>query len=573
MIKRKRITIITIIAIVALGASFFFISLLGDDTNDKQADQQSKKPLPDNENKDDVELEPSLDNIFDSAKQGKVMDSHIVVGDTTADDVQEAWGEPDEKSETDVGLFLNYPSRDIDVGITDDIVSDMRSSQEIFTSVDLDTLKSYEKPDDTRYYQDEDYDQIILVYELSGGYDLKWVFPKPASDSDNPKVDHISLSKEISKGVENEEESNDSGDKEVDGMSLDEKIGQMIFSGVNGTEMTAETRKVIERYHVGGIILFGNNIESITQTVNFLNDMKAVNADNNPTPLLLGVDEEGGSVTRMPDGVKSLPTSRSIGELNDPEVAFNVGSILGEQMQALGFNLDFAPVLDINSNADNPVIGDRSFGDNPDIVTGLGIQTMKGIQNEGIISVMKHFPGHGDTGVDSHLELPKVDKSYAKLSKLELIPFKKAISNGADVSMIAHILLPKIDKNYPASMSKGVITGILREKYDFDGVVITDDLTMGAITDHYNVADAAIQTVKAGGDLLLVAHDPDLIATVFDELKAAVESGEISEDRIDKSVERITDLKAKYQLSDEKTPVPNFQSINERVEAIIQKVS
>jgi len=358
----------------------------------------------------------------------------------------------------------------------------------------------------------------------------------------------------------------------VNDMTLDEKIGQMIFSGVNGTEMTAETKEIIDTYHVGGIILFGDNIESKKQTVSFLNDMKAVNADN-PFPLLLGVDEEGGSVTRMPDAVKSLPTSRSIGKLNDPDTAFKAGTILGEQMQALGFNLDFAPVLDINSNPDNPVIGDRSFGSNPEVVSRMGIQTMKGIQSEGIISVIKHFPGHGDTGVDSHLELPKVDKSRKKLSEMELVPFKKAISKGADVSMIAHILLPQIDTKHPASMSKKVITGILREDLGFDGVVITDDLTMEAITNHYNVADAAVQTVKAGGDLLLVAHDPDLVAAVFNKLKAAVENGEISEERINESVERITRLKAKYNLSNEKTSVPNVQSINDKVEDILQKVS
>src|SRR5699024_11160994 len=153
---------------------------------------------------------------------------------------------------------------------------------------------------------------------------------------------------------------------------------------------------------------------------------------------------------------------------------------------------------------------------------------------------------------DSHLKLPKVNKSYAELSKLELVPFKKAISEGADVSMVAHILLPKIDKNYPSSMSKKVITGILRKDLNFNGVVITDDLTMNAITDQYNVAEAAVQSVKAGGDLLLIAHNPSLISTVVDKLKAAVESGEISEDRINESVKRIAHLKEKYNLSDEK---------------------
>src|SRR5699024_4905673 len=154
----------------------------------------------------------------------------------------------------------------------------------------------------------------------------------------------------------------------------------------------------------------------------------------------------------------------------------------------------FAPVLDINSNPNNPVIGDRSFGSNPNIVTRLGIQTMKGIQNEGIISVVKHFPGHGHTDVDSHIELPKADKSQEELAQFELVPFQKAISEGADTTMIAHILLPSIDASFPASLSKKVITGILREKYGFDGVVITDDLTMNAISNHYHLDDAAVQS-------------------------------------------------------------------------------
>ncbi|MFG6150281.1 beta-N-acetylhexosaminidase [Halobacillus sp. B23F22_1] len=561
----KRITIIIIVGFIALLAACIFINFSDRDGNENQAGEQSNNSSQDNENEESGESEPSLDTIFSLAKQGEIPDSTIVVGETSAEEVKEKWGAPEKDENTDAGLFLKYPSHEIDVGTEEGIVAELRSSQETMTSFDLDAIKSYQKPDDTRYYQDEDYDHIILVYDLSDDYVLKWVMPKPDDDADNPKVDHISLSKKIS-GGEN------SADISTADMSLDEKIGQMIFGGVEGTGMNADTREMIKNYHVGGLILFGHNIESAAQTVNFLNEMKTTNAEN-PYPLLLGVDEEGGSVTRMPDEVKSLPTSRSIGELNDPEVAFQAGTILGEQMQALGFNLDFAPVLDVNSNPNNPVIGDRSFGGSPEIVTPLGIQTMKGIQNKGVISVIKHFPGHGDTGVDSHLELPMVNKSYEELSELELVPFKKAISEGADVSMIAHILLPQIDKKSPASMSKEVITGMLRDDYNFDGVIITDDLTMGAITEHYSVADAAVQSVKAGGDLLLVAHNPALVVTVFEELKAAVDSGEISEERINESVERIIHLKEKYQLSDDKTPDPDFQPINEKVEEILEKVS
>ncbi|MFD1336628.1 beta-N-acetylhexosaminidase [Oceanobacillus iheyensis] len=358
----------------------------------------------------------------------------------------------------------------------------------------------------------------------------------------------------------------------VDAMSLDEKIGQLIVGGIDGTEINTDTKDMIENYHVGGVILFADNIESKAQTVNLMNDIKQVN-ENNSHPLLLGVDEEGGSVTRMPDEITSLPPSGSIGKEQDEELAFEVGTLLGQQMRGLGFNLDFAPVLDVNSNPDNPVIGDRSFGDSPDIVTDMGIQSMKGIQSEGIISVVKHFPGHGDTSEDSHLKLPKVDKSIEELSEVELVPFEKAISKGADVVMTAHILLPQIDTEYPASMSEKIITGLLREDMGFAGVVISDDLTMGAITENIRIEEAAIQSVKAGSDMVLIAHHPDVVVSVHKKLKAAVQNGVISEARIDESVERIIQLKRKYKLSNEETPQIDFQRINEKVEEILDQVS
>lgn len=376
--------------------------------------------------------------------------------------------------------------------------------------------------------------------------------------------------KEVPPIEENQGQAGNEGDGEDD-MNLDEKIGQMIFSGVDGTEIAADTQSIISNYHVGGIILFGDNIESAPQTTSFLNDLKAGN-ETNTYPLLLGVDEEGGSVTRMADDVESLPKSQAIGDLDDADLSYQVGTLLGEQMKELGFNLDFAPVMDVNSNPDNPVIGDRSFGDNPDIVSKLGIQTMKGIQDQNIISVMKHFPGHGDTGTDSHLELPEVDKSYEDIKDLELIPFQNAIENGADVGMIAHILLPQIDPDYPSSMSEEVITGILRENLDFNGVVITDDLTMGAIMENHDIGEAALKSVKAGSDLMLIAHGYDNVANVFDTLKEAVENGELSEEQIDDSVERIKTLKEKYNITDKPTDKPNVEKINDKVEAVLEKV-
>ncbi len=174
----------------------------------------------------------------------------------------------------------------------------------------------------------------------------------------------------------------------------------------------------------------------------------------------------------------TLPTNEEIGMLNDVAFSYEVGQVLGDQVKAFGFNLDFAPVLDVNSNPNNPVINDRSFGSDPQLVSRLGIETMKGIQSQQIISVIKHFPGHGDTEVDSHLDLPIIEKSVKEMEQIELLPFYKAIHDGADMVMVAHILLPEIDPTYPSSMSKKVITNLLRDRLDFTGVVVISQVLL-----------------------------------------------------------------------------------------------
>ena len=358
-------------------------------------------------------------------------------------------------------------------------------------------------------------------------------------------------------------------DKVIKQMSIDEKIGQMIFAGISGTTLTKETESLIGKYKVGGIILFANNLENPEQSIELLNQIKTENRQNE-LPILLGVDQEGGRVERLPSLAK-LPSSREIAARNNEELSYEIGVLLAEQLHAFGFNVNFAPVLDINSNPNNPVIGDRSFGDNPEIVNKLGIQTMEGMQSKNIITAVKHFPGHGDTDVDSHLELPKVEKSLKKLEELELIPFKHAIEVGTDIVMTAHILLPEIDSELPASMSEKVIAGILREQLGFDGVVITDDMTMQAITDHYDIGEAAVDSIKAGTDIILMAHDYEGLVSVFDMLKEAVIGGEISEDRIDESLRRIIRLKREYKIADEQVESIDIEGLNEMIEKVLDE--
>ncbi|WP_102029250.1 beta-N-acetylhexosaminidase [Salirhabdus sp. Marseille-P4669] len=356
----------------------------------------------------------------------------------------------------------------------------------------------------------------------------------------------------------------------VEEMHLHEKIGQMLFVGVSGKSLTEAEKTLIRNNHVGGVILFKENLTSPEQAIQLINEIKELNQDNK-APLFIGVDQEGGRITRLPGNLVPLPSNQAIGEMNSIEYAYEVGTLLGKQVKAFGFNVNFAPVLDVNSNPNNPIIGDRAFGDKVEIVQELGIETMKGIEAEKIIPVIKHFPGHGDTSVDSHLELPTVNKSLKELKELELIPFEAAINEGADMVMIAHILLPKIDDTYPSSMSKKVITQMLRKELDFNGVVITDDMTMEAITDNYLIDQAAVESVKAGSDIIMVAHDDQKVVAVMNAIEKAVHKGEISEESINESVERILQVKDKYRVTDEKVRGQSVDELNKLTEKTLDK--
>lgn len=358
--------------------------------------------------------------------------------------------------------------------------------------------------------------------------------------------------------------------EQVKKMTLDEKIGQMLILGFEGYMVDKEVLSLIDDYHVGGFILFKRNIENNSQLLGLLNDLKEANSQHS-IPLFLSLDEEGGRVSRLTVELEALPSNEIIGEKNDSDFSFEIGNIIGEKLRGFGFNMDFAPVFDINSNPNNPVIGDRSFGSNPEVVRRLGVATMKGIQNKDVISVIKHFPGHGDTSVDSHLGLPKVDKGLEGLENFELKPFKGAIEDGADAIMISHILFPQIDDENPASLSHSIITNILRDKMNFEGIVITDDLTMGAIIDNYSIEEAVIKAVIAGSDIVLVCHDYDKEFAAIKTLKDAVKDGVISEARIDESVYRILKLKKEYGLNNNTIENINIDHINKKTSDILNR--
>lgn len=358
---------------------------------------------------------------------------------------------------------------------------------------------------------------------------------------------------------------------QIDSMSLDEKIGQLLIVGFEGTAIDENIESSIRDLKVGGIIYFKRNIKNPDQVVDLNNKIIDINKDNK-IPLFISIDEEGGRVSRLSNEYIGLPTAKTLGDLDREDLSFQYGKLLGARLKSLGFNLNYAPVMDINSNINNPVIGDRSFGDKAELVSRHGIQVMEGIRSKGIISSVKHFPGHGDTGLDSHIGLPTINKELEEMKEFELYPFKKAIEKDVDMVMVAHILFSQIDKKYPSTMSRKIIHNILREELGFSGVVISDDLTMGAITKNYSLEEATLKFLQAGGDIGLISHGKDNPKRVFNYLKEAIEGNQLSIEDIDSKLYRILSLKEKYKLRDDIILKPNIEDINNKTEELLNKI-
>ena len=367
-----------------------------------------------------------------------------------------------------------------------------------------------------------------------------------------------------------EEEELDEIEELIENMTLEEKIGQLFIFGLNGDKIDKNAIDLIEKHYIGGFIFFKENIKSPEQTIELLNNLKEINRDN-PIPLFLAIDEEGGRVSRLPKEFPKMPAAKTIGNINNKDLSFQYGKILGMRIKTLGFNMDFAPVMDINSNPKNPVIGDRAFGNSIDLVVNNSIETMKGINSKNIISVIKHFPGHGDTTMDSHVDIPIIDKNLGELESLELVPFAKAIENGADSVMIGHILFPELDDK-PATLSSKIIKDLLREKLNFNGVVISDDLNMGAIVKNYSMEEAVIEFLKADGDIALICHGGDEEYKIFDIIKSEVQNGNISVEEIDEKVYRIIELKEKYNINDNIIQDLDMDELNKETKIFLNKV-
>lgn len=329
---------------------------------------------------------------------------------------------------------------------------------------------------------------------------------------------------------------------EIDSMSLEEKVGQMFIVGFDGYEVDENIINLIKNKKIGGIILFSKNINTVNQTKKLIENLNELNSENK-FKLFMSLDEEGGIVSRIPKEMGQFESAWDVGATGDLNYAFEHGKAIGETIKSLGFNLDFAPVLDVNSNPNNPVIGIRAFSDDPEIVKKMGTEVYKGLRSKGILGVGKHFPGHGDTDVDSHVGVPVINKSLDELKNLELIPFKYAIDNGVDMIMVSHLYLPQLDKEYVASISKNIVTKILREELGFNGVIVTDDMIMEGIKGKYPTNESAVKAREAGDDVIIVSAGIYDQNNAIDGVIKAVRDGIISENRINESVYRILKLK------------------------------
>ena len=357
--------------------------------------------------------------------------------------------------------------------------------------------------------------------------------------------------------------------EKIKAMDLDEKIGQLMILGFNGNNYNIEIQNKINELKPSGFILFSKNIKDYNSTLELLNKIKVENQKNS-VPLFLSIDEDGGLVSRVPKEIEKLPKAEEIGKLERMINLYDLGEHLGEMLKSMGFNMNFAPVLDVNSNENNPVIGSRSYGGNGEKVFRVGSEILSGMNKTGVIGCVKHFPGHGDTELDSHKSMPVVTKSIDDLKQIELYPFEKIIDKGVDSIMISHILYTELDLVNPASLSLEIKENLLRGEYDYKGVILSDDMTMGAISKNYNIVQAAIKFIETGGDLVLLCHGDELGYEFKNNIIKEIENNNILIEEIDEKVYRILKLKEKYELKDKKTEKIDINILNGNLERILE---
>lgn len=327
-------------------------------------------------------------------------------------------------------------------------------------------------------------------------------------------------------------------------LALDQVCGQLIVGGYDGPEPTASFLAALAQGHRGGAILFRRNLPTLEATYQAC--CRILSAAPSALPPILSVDQEGGRVRRLPPPALELPPMMQLASLDDPSLVERAAAATATELRALGFNLNFAPVLDVQTNPDNPVIGDRAFGTEPQDVARMAVAYLRGLRAGGVVGCGKHFPGHGDTSVDSHFALPTVGSSPERLHQRELVPFRAAIDDGIECLMTAHIVCSELDAEVPATLSFRIATDLLRSQMGFGGALFSDDLEMGAIAARWPVESAAVQAIRAGCDALLVCKSESEQELAHRALVNEAQRDPAFRARCEQACHRLVDLRRRH---------------------------
>ncbi len=324
-------------------------------------------------------------------------------------------------------------------------------------------------------------------------------------------------------------------------------LGQLFVIGLEGTSVPERWRHLLVDEGLGGVILFKRNIEGLEQVVALNTELFEL-GQRAGTPLIVSVDQEGGRVARLRGICTDVPSMRAVGAAAeaDGDVPYRLGAMMARELSALGFHWDFAPVVDVDTNPQNPVIGERSFARDAHAVGRLAARFIEGMQGAGVACSAKHFPGHGDTDVDSHHALPRLPHGLERLEAVELVPFRAAVAAGVASVMTAHVMFPALDEHEPATLSPAILDGLLRKRLGYQGVVVSDDLEMAAVADRYGIEELVRRGLLAGVDLFLVCHDAGKQAAAVQAAHQLVESGRVPRERALEALARVAALKERY---------------------------
>lgn len=356
----------------------------------------------------------------------------------------------------------------------------------------------------------------------------------------------------------------------IEKLSIEEKVGQLFMVGLE-EKTNEDIANLIQENKVGGVVLYRKNYHTYEEMLAYVNNIKELNSKNS-IPIFISIDQEGGRVNRMPQEILNLKSATKLANTKNVEIVKESGKIIGEMLNKTGISMDYAPVLDIRKFKEKHAIGDRCYGENKEDVSKYGIEVMKEMQNKGVIPVIKHFPGHGLTKKDSHFRIPKITEKVEILEKEDMVPFKNAIKENAEAIMVGHLIIKDVDKKYPASLSKKVIQKYLIEKYNYKGLIITDDLKMMAIQLHYNMKKAVIKAIEAGNDIIMIGLPYRKVNKIIKFIVKEVKNGRIKEERLNESVKKIIEIKEKYKILDQKANGFSITEINEKIKKLNEKI-